>query len=501
MHHRPQPLGHGALVAVLVTASAAHAQSVPPPTEPTAPSPSRRSTTVVTGAIATRTEVVTAFPVDRDGNQLDTAPGLLFQGRFGALVHAGTDARRARWTAELEIDLRGSPTSPDVAGEGLPYDQDAALELRRAYGRYALAPRLHVAAGAMTNHWGLGLVANDGAHGWTPDNARFADQVSGDRVGRVATYVGPYRALGGTLVVLAGDYVLGDDVLLEDRALQAIGAVQLGLGAPIGGGVYVARRHQWTDDGYQLDAWVADVAARAERKQGATTIKLEIEGVVIAGDTTLAPSMDFPSQDLLQFGGAVRATVAGPRVGGTVDVLVATGDQNPYDDTQHGFRPDPNYDLGLLLYRVVLAGQSGRGAGTAGDPELVGYPAQGVNRIPTRGSATNTIAVFPRAVYHPDASTTIYGGPLLALAPVRLTDPFASRIAGSSSVNALGGRAGNLLGIEADVGVRHQRKLGGVDLAVGVEAGALFPGNAFTDADGETMSPVWGGRLLLQANR
>ena len=36
---------------------------------------------------------------------------------------------------------------------------------------------------------GIGLVANDGAHGWTPDNARFADQVSGDRVGRLAAIV------------------------------------------------------------------------------------------------------------------------------------------------------------------------------------------------------------------------------------------------------------------------------------------------------------------------
>lgn len=459
---------------------------------------------VLTARAAMRTELVSAFPVDRDGNELDTAPGLLFQGRVGALIHHGQDPRRARWMAEFEADVRGTPTSPDLEGAGLPYEQDATVELRRAYGRHALAPWLHLAAGAMTNHWGLGLVGNDGAHGWTPENARFADQVSGDRVARFATMIGPFPALGGVLVVGAADYVLGDDVLLDDNAVQAVGAVQVGVTAPVSGGLYVARRYQWTDMDYELDAWVVDAAFRAElpkRATGGLTVTLEGEGALITGETSLAPTMDYPVQDVLQLGGALRATVTGARYGGVLDVLFASGDQNLYDDTQHGFRPDPNYDMGLLLYRVVLAGQSGRGAGTAGDPELVGYPAQGVDRIPTRGSATNTVAVFPRAVYRPAERTVVYGGPLLAFAPVHLTDPFASRIEGSHNLNALGGEAGHMLGIELDVGVRHQLDLGPARLSLGLEAGALLPGDAFTDASGDAMAPVWGGRVLLQATR
>jgi len=447
---------------------------------------------------------VSAFPVDRDGGTLETAPGLLFQARLGGVAHQGADPKLAVWMAELELDLRGSPTSPDLAGVGFPYERDVAFELRRAYLRYAFAPQFRVAAGAMTNHWGLGLVANDGAHGWTADSGRFADPVSGDRVGRVAAMFGPYRSLGGTMIIAAADYVLGDDVLLDDRAVQAIAAIQVGLGAPLGGGVYLARRHQWTDEGYTLDAWVVDGALRAEKAglgpDSDITVKLEAEGVVVAGDTSLAPTMDYPSQHLLQLGAALRTSVSGSTLGGVLDVLFASGDQNMYDDTQHGFRPDPNYDFGLLLYRVVLAGQSGRGAGTAGDPMLVGYAAQGVDRIPTRGSATNTLAVFPRAVYRPGSHTSIYGGPLFAFAPAPVTDPFASRIA-STNVNALGGEPGRVLGIEVDAGIRHRFELRGISIALGLEAGALFPGNAFVNATGDRMSTVWGGRFLLQANR
>jgi hypothetical protein len=314
--------------------------------------------------------------------------------------------------------------------------------------------------------------------------------------------LGPYPALGGTLVVAGGDYVLGDDVLLDDRAVQGVAALQLGVTRKIGGGVYVARRHQWTDDGYTLDAWVIDSAFRAElARLGGATLSVEGEGVAVFGTTSLAPTMDHPTQDVMQLGGALRATVAGRALGGVLDLLFATGDRNAYDDTQHGFRPDPNYDLGLLLYRVVLAGQSGRGAGTAGDPMLVGYPAQGVDRIPTRGSATNTFAVFPRAVYRAAKDTVVYGGPLLAFAPVTVVDPFASRIGGSSNRNALGGAPGTMLGVEVDVGVRHQHTIGATRLSLGLEAGALIPGDAFADATGEPMDPVWGGRLLLQASR
>jgi hypothetical protein len=484
------------------TSSATTSATTSSATSVTAGVAAPRYTIKYTGLAGSRGELVSAFPVDRDGNTLGTRPGVLLQARAGATIHKGNDPRRAPWMAEAELDVHGMPIAADIAGSGLPYDRDIAFELRRAYARFSLSPRVHLLGGAMTNHWGMGLVSNDGAHGWTPESARFADPVSGDRVGRAAAMFGPFPALGGTVVLAGGDYVLGDDVLLDDRAVQGVAAVQVGVARKIGGGVYVARRHQWTDDGYTLDAWVVDGAFRAEvGKLAGSTLAVEGEGVVIFGDTSLAPTMDYASQDVMQLGGALRATMSGRALGGVLDLLFATGDQNAYDDTQHGFRPDPNYDLGLLLYRVVLAGQSGRGAGTAGDPGLVGYPAQGVERIPTRGSATNTFAVFPRAVYQPIKDTVVYGGPLLAFAPVTVVDPFASRIGGSSNRNALGGNPGTMLGVEVDVGVRHQRAIGSTRLSIGLEAGALFPGDAFADAMGQPMDPVWGGRLLLQATR
>ena len=39
---------------------------------------------------------------------------------------------------------------------------------------------------------------------------------------------------------------------------------------------------------------------------------------------------------------------------------------------QNAFRMDPNFEVGLLLFRHVLAAQTGRAPVTAGDPTLVG---------------------------------------------------------------------------------------------------------------------------------
>lgn len=74
-----------------------------------------------------------------------------------------------------------------------------------------------------------------------------------------------------------------------------------------------------------------------------------------------------------------------------------------------------------------------------------------------------------------------------------------TRFAGGAPRNALNGAPGSLLGVGIDLGARYRMLLWGSELTVGVEGAVLLPGDAFTDAAGNTMEPrpgrAWHHRL------
>lgn len=449
---------------------------------------------------ALRTEVVSAHRVDAQGNKLAVAPGLLAQLRLGLSFEGRGGLGERGLGANLEVDVRGAPVEPALEVARFEYERSVEVELRKAYARISPTRWLHIAAGAQTSHWGLGLVANDGAHGWTPGSATFADPVGGDRVLRASVALGPARRAAGLRGVVGFDRVLGDDVMVDgDVAYQAIGAVLVGAEDRAGGGIYAARRFQESASNGRLDVWAIDVAGGVRLPStGVATLRVDGELVAVRGSTTLAATLDVAEHDVRQFGAALRASATGSRAAVAVDVLFASGDQDIYDDTQQAFRPDPNYELGLLLYRHVLAGQTGRGQANASDPDLVGYPPMGADRIASGGSATNTLAWFSRGLWRPRADLEIYGGPLVALAAAALVDPFQTRISGAARQNALGGEGGTYLGTEVDLGVRHRRQVAGTEMTIGLESGVFVPGDAFRDMSGSGLSPIWGARMILQ---
>ncbi|HYD47270.1 MAG TPA: hypothetical protein VEB21_02925, partial [Terriglobales bacterium] len=173
------------------------------------------------------------------------------------------------------------------------------------------------------------------------------------------------------------------------------------------------------------------------------------------------------------------------------------GDQNFDDDEQNAFRVDPNFEFGLLLFRHVLAAQTGRAPITAGDPELIGRPVPDLDRIPTRGGPTNTIAFFPRGWIRTQDGLEVYGGPLFAFSEVDNADPFNSRLEGGEPHNFLGGNPGPFYGVELDAGLRYRTLLFGTELTMGLEGGVLFPGNAFRQLDGTRMTEVLGVRAMV----
>jgi hypothetical protein len=457
-------------------------------------------------SVAARNTVYPAVPVDSVGTELSPEPELDVRARVGLRLDSEDRFGLLVFAAEFEFDAISGPVSGGDDGKteaiAPPLSDESGQALRKAYGRFSFGPFVTLAGGYTTSHWGLGLVANDGAHGHTPGGGEFSDPRGGDRVLRGQVVTGPWST-ERLLVSVAYDVVQDDDVTLSgDEATQVSAAVVVGHQRPNRVGVYVARRAQEARDGDETNVTVYDVHGRLEGKPvGQVKAFLESEAAFISGETDLGPTAEHPRHDVVQLGVATRFGLSQGRIGGVADVVYASGDQNFEDAEQNGFRADPNFEQGLLLYRGVMAAQTARAPVRAADPELVGYPSEDLDRLPSRGQVTNTVTFFPRAVYRPTDGLEIYGGPLFAWAEANLVDARETRLAGGEPHNALGGKPTAFLGTEYDVGLRYTALLGGTRLTLGAEGGYFVPGGAFASGSAAGVKPLdsaSGGRVLAQ---
>ncbi|MFN3197583.1 MAG: hypothetical protein ACE366_04035 [Bradymonadia bacterium] len=463
---------------------------------------------IMANGLATgRYEAFDAIVVDPDGNTYDPDAAINTQLRLGA--EAGFNLHKAfKLKAVYEHDVYTGVASggeTDLEATGLPNDeQQPDDELRKAYGELT-TPWARVTAGFQTSHWGLGLLSNDGAHGWTPGSAYFGDPRSGDRVLRYALGTGLPDDILPLKVFFAYDEVQDDDILVgDDEANQFVVAVkyddQFGKGpnpTRLEMGAYAAFREQTAIDEQVTDVTAVDVFLRYRTRLDDVQIDTAFEGVYITGETEWAPTVNRQTHDVRQAGGLLRLNLSWGSFGVNTDMLYATGDQNFDDDQQNALKLDPNLEMGLILFRQMNAAATARAVTRASDPDLLGVPNEDLDRFPTRGSVSNTALVFPRFWWRV-AKIELYGGPLVAFSEVQAADPRNTRLNGGDPQTALGGTPGVYLGTEFDLGIRYRTNIGFARMMFGLEGGYFAPGSAFTDATGGTPDPVMGGRFIGQ---
>lgn len=356
-------------------------------------------------------------------------------------------------------------------------------------------------AGLMASHWGLGLLANDGK---PQDLGWFTVPRIGDRVVRGAMVLTPWRGtatpLSGLVLSLAYDDVFADELKLPgDEARQTVAALRWYTAKDRWVGFYFAGRAQTSPSGRRLDANAFDLAADFLFAPSFGSLRLQGEAVLLTGTTTLAPSPDFPVHDIEQAALMVRATAKG--TAGWLAELDAgwfSGDTSLDDGKVQGFRADPNMQMGMLLFPQVLAWQSGRARLGASDPNLVGRPADDLERLATGGAVGSAIAIFPKVGWNAWPGLEIYAGALLALSPSPLTDPRASRTEGGGDPRNFLGKVpdGAYLGTELAGGFRLRfsapRRAG--ELVIGAEAAQLLPGGVLVGLENVTgirMTAAW----------
>lgn len=451
------------------------------------------------GVLSGTAEQVGDIRVDAADTVLEGRAGADAQGRLGARLDLLFDLPLfVRLDGEVDYLTGQLLDRPGVEGLDLPGDSSDAFTVRSAHVVLGLGSALTLGAGYLPSDWGMGLVAHGGSTEWRPQTAMFNDARGGDVVRRVFLRTGPWTGADVSLFGFVGEAVRDAQLVEGDTAQDAGGGFTFG-GDALAGGLYIVRRWSEAADGAETVANVFDVHLKSTLPLAdAWTLSLETEAALITGTTELAPSAEFRERDLMQIGWAGRAVLATEGVGGVLEWLYASGDQNFDDGQQNAFRPDPNYEMGLFLYRHVLAAQTGRSPITAGDPDLVGVPARDLDRLPTRGAVSNTFALFPKGYWQPLSGLTVYGGVLFAFADVPPADPRNTRLAGGDPRNALGGDPSALLGTEFDLGLRYELKVWLLALAAGLEVGYLLPGGALVDAEGDDMNGIAGGRLMVQ---
>jgi hypothetical protein len=430
--------------------------------------------------------------------------------RIEATTPQGPWKALSRLTADVVDGTVWGPGTP--WGDRMPGDRLQGPTLHETWVGLEHGKVFGARAGAMTSHWGLGLVANDGGADLEAGRQEwFALQRSGDRVMRAAVYgmpfVGRDNPLRGLHLSAAIDRVLEDDsadLRESQQATQGVLAARLFLAEKRWVGLYGVHRDQQHEDGKQLQVTVLDVACDFdERAADGAGFRIQGEFAAIQGNTTLSPTPEFPQHDVAQFGALVRGTWADalPGLTAQLDAGFFSGDENLDDGTVTAFRADRNLRQGFLLFEQVLATQTGRARRNASDPELVGYPAEDLDRLASDGAVFDAITVFPKLGYKPLSWLEIYAGALAAWAPSRLVDPFLTRTQGGGYPrNFLGAKAdGNLLGVELDLGVRATwavPRMTDQVVQLGLEAGHLQLGGALRDSDGQP-DTVQAARMTL----
>ena len=490
---------------------------------------------LVSGEHQLRFEALRSFPLVATPSAIAARPGLADQsiGQNHFVSHWLRLRPRFQLRDAVEIIGQLDVVTGLLVGDtarGTSADQtprDTRDGFRNVQPRWLYAevrlPLALVRLGQQPNHWGMGILTNDGDH-----PPLFGDHRYGAISERLLVATKPGGKDSPWNVAVAADLVFRDNTVRLTRGDRAVQGVLAAYWEREGdrAGFFGYVRHQTNerpasaaasfDD--TLDVVTLDLHARKTHHlpgEPDAIVFAEAEMAVSLGSTTAgrvpAQTLAGERTDVRAYGGAASVGVVHRAAGevpwgdlaGQVELGYASGDADPYDATDSRFTFDPNHRIGLLLFDEILRFQTARAATAASDPlgTNAGRATAGIDRLPSNGGVFSAQYINPTVICRPRSWLDLKGGMVVAQATSEVVDPY--RVAASGRyVNYRGGSSRSKdLGIELDAGVEARRPLpNGVTAQIGAQAGVLFPGNALADASGARLSTPWVaiGRLGLQ---
>jgi len=483
---------------------------------------------VMNGEHQLRFQTMRSFPLVATPSAIAARPGLAAQ----SLRQRGFVSHWLRLTPELQIkeslrlvaqvDLTGIIVGDKARGtsaDETPRDElngFSNIQPRWLFVEYKLPFGL-VRLGQQPNHWGMGLLFNDGAH-----PTLFGDYRYGSISERLLFATKPGGKDSDFNLAFAADLVFRDQLARLTRGEQALQGVVAAYWEHGWNklGVFTTFRHQavdrasttplatYTDD---LDQISIDLHGRvASQVPGDRNAFLyaEAEAAYVIGSTDTFRTASQAKTQIRAYGAAAKVGVVHVHRGlqrtsdklpfgdivGELEVGYASGDADPYDGTLKRFTFDPNHRIGLLLFDEILRFQTARSATAAADPALASpsRPVAGVDRLPSNGGVFGAQYVNPTFIYRPRHFIDVKAGMVLAQATTEIVDPYRLATQGSYLNYRGGDRKKKDLGVELDAGFEGRFPLDyDLKAVIGAQAGLLLPGAAFENADGDRLPPQW----------
>ncbi len=402
--------------------------------------------------------------------------------------------------AEVQADFRQSNYTVDTPEGYLA--RKAFVEATTLAGQFS--------AGRMTQHWGLGLVAQDGVD----DPMQFGVKRGGGIVDRVQYAILPAALFQGGDPVKAFPLALAvayDKVIQDDNARTSSDNAHHWLAAllyrstALDAGLYGVKRDQTDNMGLGLHVLMADAFARysAFLPQGGK-LTIAAEAAYIGGTTTWLRTINQPDHlDVAQWGGVLR--IEGER--GPLQVRleggIASGDDRPFDSTLHNFQFASDYHVGIVLFSQYMRLQSRNTMANLGDPRFTNGAPAGVERLDTHGAVTQAMYLNPvirlaLPKTRSGAKFALLWGMVAARAPVAVADPFRTYLNGGVPTGPRGAKNQTDLGAEFDSGLTVEQPFGfGLSAFLRADVGVLLPGHAYDAADGTSAPAVAATQVQL----
>ncbi|MSQ03099.1 MAG: hypothetical protein EXR71_14625 [Myxococcales bacterium] len=429
------------MIALVATALAFDLPPPPPPADAPA----------VTWTLPAEARMIGTLPpaglvLDDQGHGLGQGMVLDTRLRLGLDVKwKGVDARTEWDLFDTQVagdpwDIRGTEDARHRESTD-PFGRPDVFTARRL----SLAGRIGVVAlegGLVTSHWGLGMLANDGAH-----DPEFGRNDFGDRVLRLRAATRPL-ADRPLIVAIAGDRVVEDESAdwspLEggETAWQGVATVIYGEPAAARGGVYYVYRDQTELDGIRnTQAHVVDLYGELPLKAGAHALRLAVEGAGILGTTSRAQS--YNSRDGLDLGSAgvtalAELTMSPLPLRAALRGGWASGDADPDDGRSEDFGFDRDFDAGLVLFDELQGAIDAATYAQLSDPAHSGSAPDGAETLVGEGAVRAASFVQPLVEVTPTPWLSVKAGVLFAWSSKPVQQAFTTFRAGGIPTNHLG---------------------------------------------------------------
>jgi hypothetical protein len=412
--------------------------------------------------------------VDTEGHTV--GQGFVLESRLRAGVAYTTDEFKVDTEWDLfSGQLAGDPW--DIRGTEDERDREVVDVLRgegfkaRRLALSGVTGPLAVEAGLVTSHWGLGMLANDGAH-----DPLFGRSDFGDRVIRVRLATRPLKEKP-LVVVVAGDRVVADELAQWSpltggpAAWQVIGSALWAPKEGLKAGLYGVYRNQTEVDGLRrTSVGVLDGYVDAPFVLGPVSMRVAAEAAGILGSTSRGLSYNARDSLAVRSGGATALVEVAPNalpVTVTLRGGWASGDGDPDDGHSNDFTFDRDFDAGMVMFDELQGAVDAAAYAQLTDESHAGRAPYGAEVLVAEGAVRH--ASFAQAAFTAALRPWLQAraGVLLGWNTSPIAQPFASYRAGGVPTNHLGvATTGYALGTELDWSVTlggTKRKLLGVE--------------------------------------